>query len=524
MFARDTINVVVNPLPTLNLGPDTTICPGDIAILDATPVFIQYNWSTGSGNQMIFVNAAGNYSVTVTDTHHCQNTDSKQVFLFAAPVVNLGPDGGICVGQTRVLDAGPGFSNYLWSNGAASQTLTAQFPGTFSVTVGDANSCRASDTINLTAFNPPAIDLGNDTIICGGTTLDLDPGPGFTSYLWNNSTTAQTLSVITTGLYSVTVTDANGCTDFDDRLVIVQPQPLINLGADTTLCLGGELLLDAGNSLVNFTWNTGSSNQTILITGPGTYSVTGTDPFLCQATASITVSYSPVIIGGLFNADTSVCSGDSLLLDPGPGYLSYSWDNGNPNQYRFVSTSGTYSVTVSDDKGCLIIDDIIVTVRVPLEINIGNDTFICPGTSLVLDAGTGFNSYVWNTGATGTSITVTEPGYYRVVANYFECKVSGDIFLDKYCPTEIWVPNAFTPNADNLNDDFYVVHNQVTIFSIKIFEKWGKLVYESTDKDFRWNGDYLGKQLPEGVYSWFIEATQLEGVQVSKKGTVLILK
>ena len=209
--SSSTITLVVNDLPTVNLGPDVSQC-GDTVTLDAANAGSTYLWSDNSTAQTLLVSATGIYSVTVTNTNGCTATDTIDVTINALPVVNLGSDITQC--GTATLDAGNAGSTYSWSDSSTNQTLLVSATGTYSVTVTNTNSCTATDTVNVTINASPTVNLGSDVTQCGGT-VNLDAANAGSTYLWSDNSTAQTLLVSATGLYAVTVTNTNGCTGID---------------------------------------------------------------------------------------------------------------------------------------------------------------------------------------------------------------------------------------------------------------------------------------------------------------------
>ncbi|PXX90544.1 hypothetical protein DF185_23350, partial [Marinifilum breve] len=129
--------------------------------------------------------------------------------------------------------------------------------GNYSVVVTDANGCSATDDVNVTVHPNPTVDLGADQETCAGNTITLDAGNSGSTYLWSNGSTTQTITVSTSGNYSVVVTDANGCSATDDVNVTVHPNPVVDLGTDQETCAGGTITLDAGNAGSTYLWSNG---------------------------------------------------------------------------------------------------------------------------------------------------------------------------------------------------------------------------------------------------------------------------
>ena len=201
------------PSPSVNLGSDQTICPATSVLLDATQPFMSYLWSTGSTASAISVSAPGTYTVTITNQNNCSATDNVVISNHPAASVNLGNDTTICQGNPFLIDAGAGFSGYLWSTGATSQTISVSSFGTYSVTVTDANGCTANDQIVLT----PLINnfqLMNDTTIYLGQPLVIS-ATGGSGYQWSTGASSPSITVSPTveTTYTVTVLYPDGCYD-----------------------------------------------------------------------------------------------------------------------------------------------------------------------------------------------------------------------------------------------------------------------------------------------------------------------
>ncbi|MEA3445346.1 MAG: CARDB domain-containing protein [Bacteroidota bacterium] len=218
----DQVNIVINPLPTINLGPDQDNCVGDIVNLNAG-VANAYLWSNGATTSSIDVSVQGTYSVTIT-SQFCDASD-EVIINFHSVNVDLGNDVEICDGSSAVLDAGAGsFYSYLWSTGAQSQTIEVGSAGDYFVTVTDLYGCSDNDDINIVINSLPVVDLGPDFII-QDTVIILDPGVGYTSYLWSTGSVSMVLpvdgSVLQGGAhtYWVEVTNSNGCTQTDTIII-----------------------------------------------------------------------------------------------------------------------------------------------------------------------------------------------------------------------------------------------------------------------------------------------------------------
>lgn len=399
--------------PNINLGPNTGICPGGSLTLNAGAGYTAYLWSGGSTSQTRTVNAAGTYSVTVTNSVGCAGADTIVVSQYSNPAPSLPPGSYLCPGTSTTLNPGAGFASYLWTGGATTPTLTVSSAGTYAVTVTNAQGCSATSSAQIFPAFSPSVNLGPDRNLCPGASLLLDAGFGFTSYLWTGGSTTQTRTVNAAGTYSVTVSNSQGCTATDTVLVNAATNPVVNLGPDLLLCSANSLVLDAGAGFTTYQWSGGGTGQTRTVTSAGTYSVTVTNAQGCTAADTLVVSSATSTLVNL-GPDTLLCNATSLSLNAGPGFASYLWSGGGTGQTMIATVSGSYAVTVTNAQGCTDADTITVTLGASPSVNLGIDRVLCPGGSALLNAGSGFSSYLWSTGLTGQMQPVTMIGVYSV--------------------------------------------------------------------------------------------------------------
>ncbi|MFM7900975.1 MAG: hypothetical protein ACKPAD_03220, partial [Bacteroidota bacterium] len=346
----------VYPNPNAFAGPDATICVGQTATLNATGG-VSYQWSNGSTSQSIQVapTITTVYTVTVTDVNGCTDSDSVIVNVNTLPIANAGPDVAICIGKSATLsgNAGPSVN---WTPGNANTTSITVSPivtTTYVYTVTSMQGCVNRDTVIVTVNPLPMANAGTDLSICAGGTATLT-ATGGVSYSW--SPTGQTGSTIfvapySQSTYTVTATDANGCSASDAVTVSVNPNPVVNF-APQLLCLGNTVVLDAGNPGSSFLWFPGGeTTQSIVVSDSGQYVVEVTNSFGCLTTGIATVS-----LGGsnLVNnpSNVNLCAGQTTVLDAGNPGSTYVWSNGATTQTSQVNTTGSYTVTVTDPTGC----------------------------------------------------------------------------------------------------------------------------------------------------------------------------
>jgi hypothetical protein len=408
--------------PTITPGGPTTFCQGGSVVLTAT-AGASYLWSNGATTQSITVSATGTYNVTVVTAQGCSGTSGNVSVLVnpnPTPVATaIGPT-TFCQGGSVQLTTGS-FASYLWSNGATTQSITVSTAGSYSVTVTNANGCTgASAPVNVTVNpNPtPTVTPGGPTTFCVGGSVTLTSSAS-TSYLWSTGATTQSITVSTAGSYSVTVTNANGCSGVSAPVNVSLnplPTPSVSANGPTTFCQGGGVLLTASPASA-YLWSNGQISQSIFVQTAGAYTVTVTDVNGCQATsAPINVTVNPNPVPTVTpNGPTTFCQGGSVTLTSSPS-ANYLWSNGAITQSITVSASGFYSVQVTNANGCIGTSaPVQVTVTTPPTVTItpNGPTTFCQGGSVQLTASAGA-SYEWSNGATTQSITVSTAGTYTV--------------------------------------------------------------------------------------------------------------
>jgi len=362
-FTTHEITVTVNPLPTPNISGNTEFCAGGSTELDAGEDYTAYLWSDDSDEQTLIVTVAGTYSVTVTDDNDCTASSSVTVTVNPLPAPNITGNTEFCEGGSTELDAGGGYTTYLWSDNSNGQTLIVAVAGTYTVTVTDGNGCSTTDDITVTVKPLPAPNITGNTEFCEGGSTELDAGGGYTTYLWSDDSNGQTLNVIAEGNYSVTVTDENDCSATDQVTVTENQLPTPNITGNTEFCAGGSTELDAGGGYTTYLWSDDSNGQTLIVAEAGTYTVTVTDANGCTATDEITVTVNPLPDADAGN-DKAICLGDNINLTATGGII-YQWNNGAFGSTITVSpvATTTYTVTVTDVNGCTDSDSVTITVN-----------------------------------------------------------------------------------------------------------------------------------------------------------------
>ena len=368
----DQTSITVNSLPTVTASGAATICEGLSSIISASGAS-SYLWDNGVGSgSPVSVSPAmtTTYTVTGTDGNGCENTDQVTINVNALPTVTASGVSSICIGNSTTLNA-TGASTYLWDNGAGSGASVSVSPSmvtTYTVVGTDGNGCENTDQITVAVNSLPTVTASGAATICEGASTTLTAS-GALTYLWDNgagSGATVSVSPSVTTIYTVTGTDANGCTNMDQTSVTVNPLPTVTASGAATICEGESTLISASGAST-YLWDNGAGSGGIVSVSPVTttvYTVTGTDGNGCEniAQVPVTVNVAPDVSA---SSDVSICEGESTSLTAS-GALTYSWDNGvGAGASVSVSpiTTTTYEVTGTDGNGCEGTDLVIVTVN-----------------------------------------------------------------------------------------------------------------------------------------------------------------
>ncbi len=422
----DSIVQPVNVIPLFTAPPilPQAVCIGASVSITATGG-TTYQWNGGQTTAGISVtpNTTSTYVVIVTDTNGCSDTVAATVLVNPLPTVFAGTDTSICSGTNITLTAS-GATSYVWSNGATSASINVAPVATTSdsETGTEANGCVNTEN-NQVNVNPNLTVTLSNPVMCSGATDILNAGHLGSTYLWSTGQTTQTITVSSSGIYSVTVTEPTGCTGTGQSTVTVNPLPNVSAGNNISICDGTGTQLNATGAS-SYLWSDGSTTQAINV-APNvstTYSVTGTNGFGCISTSSVLVTVNPAIT--VTNGNFFICPGNYALLDAGNPGSNYSWSNGATTQTISVNSAGTYSVTVTAPTGCSGSGQNTVVVGAPLTNNATNAS-ACNGINVSLDAGNPGSSYAWSNGATSQTISVGVAGNYSVVVTGVDgCTIS----------------------------------------------------------------------------------------------------
>ena len=371
---EDSINVLVSPRTyNLTIGRDTLICKGASFQLNPGNSFISYRWQDGSTGSSYTVKDTGTYTVTMFDS--CGNGASTGIHVGAAPyeIKEIFPDKNICTGDSVVFNLPAGYSGFSISPlsgiiGSATNSRVTVRPlvtTRYSFVVNNNTGCGVFDTANI-ALNPYyAVNLGNDTSLCRGQKILLNPeNINYKSYQWSNGSSGSQIIVSDKGSYSLKVTDKNNCT-YSDTLVVkdIKELPSIVFPADSIVCEGKNIILSTPPSMKNIVWQDGSSQTVFSVKEAGKYWVTVTDVSNCISSDTLIVKQKISEPSRFLTMDTVICRYDSVLLTCRIPFEKYLWSNNTTKPVLPVGRDGQYWVNVIDKYGCSWKEQVNVGVK-----------------------------------------------------------------------------------------------------------------------------------------------------------------
>lgn len=443
----------LKPSPRLTADGPKRFCEGDSVTLDAGQIFGTYLWSTGDQSRRIVIKESGKYWLAVTDGIGCPGfSDTVAIVVNKRPNATITGPGSVCAHSigTYSVPSRPGL-HYSWrvdgggsalASGQGTSTVTVQwgFPGTsviFVTVTVDSTGCSSTTQLEVDVDNilKPTVTASKNLVLCPDDSITLDAGDGFVSYDWSNGAKTRLITVHDPGSYSVTVVNAGGCSGTSDPITVSKgtpPSPKITTTRPTALCYGDSVKLDAGAGYESYDWSDGEHTQAIVVKSAGQFTVTVTDQNGCVgASAPVFVVMqagpSPTIQG-----PRVVCRNSTITyVGPREAGSIYEWSVSGgtllsaPNQPTAIVQWGASGTGTVDLRQVVIVTgcsgtaptlDVTIGDSIEPSISAVGSSALCPGSTVILDAGAGLKSYLWSTGETTQTITVSTAGMYVVTA------------------------------------------------------------------------------------------------------------
>lgn len=410
-----------------------------------------YLWSNGGTTAQITGLAQGTYTVTVTDLNGCTAAGSTTVYFWDEGIWIMDSTVQIkCFGQnngsiTALPMSGTPPYTFQWSTGSTNATIANLAPGTYTVTASDANGC--SNTHMVTITQPPALSLSMTTTqgICGlagSATVSVSGGTPPYMLLWNTGATTSTITVMP-GTYTVTITDANLCSNSASATVTGTPNTInvstsVTSNAGCTVGGGAQATASGGSGNYSYSWSGGQNTAAIANVAAGNYTVTVVDITTgCTGSATVNVPSAPALSANATVVTNATClTGGSATVNVvgGTPPYTYKWDNNQTTQTATNLGAGPHSVTVTDSKGCVAIAAVTIaqtqgpTVTAQV---LTNATCVAGGSANATATGGGGNyAYIWSNGQSTQTATNLAPGTHTVTATDVNgCSASASVMI-----------------------------------------------------------------------------------------------
>ena len=580
--SSDPITISSSLSPAFTLSSNTA-CAGQsvsVTLTGAPSGTATYTWNF-SGGTILSGSGPGPYTVswisngakvidlTVTDGG-CSGQASQTATIGGSATVNAGPDQTICSGGTVQLGtAAISGVTYQWTPATNLSSASVANP-TFSevnagatpdvtsyMLVADSSGCRDTAYVTVTADPPSSfpIAVSGATSFCQGDSMTLaDTLSAQINYLWSTAETTSSITVKSSGTFSVTSHDANGCIYVSNpsMTVTVYPKPLLSLapnGETDESCPGandGSLTVQTtgGTPAYSYGWYTTPQQTGATASGlaPGSYGVMVMDNNGCMDSNRYTVNPAPYLGVNIDSFRNISCyqKTDGTIYTSAVGGnvpVQYLWSTGAVTSSIKGLSADTFSVTVTDAKGCHADTAIVMAQPAPITVTTISTLHIDYGGSQQIEITVAPSSnyiYTWSPGASLSCTNCPEPVASPLVTTAYTLTITDatggcsamDTLIMVVDPSKsFYFPNAFTPNNDGINDTYLVfAKGPVKYFQIEIFDRWGEKVYDSNDIGKGWDGTYHGVYVSDGNYVYQSTITFLDGQTQTCKGSITVLK
>jgi gliding motility-associated-like protein len=566
----DSVSVSFFPIPLIDAGIDTSVClnPGsfrDSVQLTATGG-VSYIWTPATGltsttipNPISRPAVNTTYFVTGTDVNGCVLTDSVTVFVLD-PALNLIIDTlrEICFKDTININVlNQGASVYIWNPTVGLSNPSIYNPDFFpSVTslyiLTVQNYCYSkSDSVTVIVHPLPVLSLNPLDSICNGESYQLNAA-GASTYTWDPEPSLSATNIpdpiatpTVTTQYIVTGVDSNGCTNKDTTLLLVFYPPNITIGPDTDyVCQLTPVQLWATGGFT-YSWSPTATLNNPNIADPialpvdtTTYYVTVTNVHGCVNNDSVTINVQ-LPVTAIAPSPYDACEGKTVQLFAEGGFY-YLWFPSTglnstviSNPFAVVDTNIFYSVKVSND--CFSDTAVVEVIAHPLPlVDAGNDTLIYRDTQAQLNGSTPETNYFWNPSDWLSDpyslYTIAYPPatqWYELFAiNQWGCLNKDSVLVLVEGKLVIELPTGFSPNGDGMNDVFHIIRflNIDKLNAFVVYNRWGNVVFSTTDITQGWDGTVNAVNQPIGTYIWMVDAVSKDGEQILRKGNITLVR
>lgn len=556
-IVTDSVLITPSVSQQLNISanPGLNLCVGEITIL-STPSNEPHEWYfdgnliQGENANSIIVDASGDYHAVILPASGCvEMTDTVSVVFEQTIVANITPSGNInvCEGETITLDAGQGFQNYQWFvdgnsiTGETNQTIEVSLSGDYQVLVNAASSCSdTSSAVQIGILAPDSVSIvsPSDLTFCPDDEITLTAASGFASYNWyvNGNEAGVTSGEITLSVSAsvyVEAEDQNGCPSTSETIQVealslptVQIAE-INGDGGFIACPGDTIIVVASGNFIDSEWfydeNLVGSGDTISLNETGEYTIFVFSQEGCQNSIQFETEHYSVQPIDIFSSEAlPICEGETTELSIGTNFTNITWNNDEEQSSITLSSTGTYQVEATDENGCWTSGELDVTVADFPQVDLTSNIQVECVDHVEIVISSDATEFEWTPAEIFQDAQTQNPvvivpyqGNVSVSAsNDAGCVYDAQTIFEWLPCSDVILPNAFAP--DGLNNKFKVLGNTSSIasFSLKIFNRWGEIVFSTQNPEEYWDGTYKGVKSPMGTYVWVVEGRYQDGRRI----------
>ncbi len=563
---------------TLSLTQTNVACFGEstasinLTVIGGTPTY-SYSWNNGQPTQDVFLLDTGIYQVIVTDINNCQDSISTLITQPAEPIqLTESHQDILCFGAaTGSIDlsvsGGTPIYSYNWSNNQQTEDISTLVAGNYQVVVTDLVGCDDTLVVSLSqpqfpidvAFTIQNVNCFGDST--GSIEASIFGGTAPYQFSWSTSDTTLLIDSLPIGVYAIQVIDSNSCT-YVETAIIFQPAAPLNATYSTIVpqCFGysdGQLIVSTtgGTPGYQYNWSTTDSTSTIDSIPTGNYSVQITDANGCIFDLDCFLDQ-PAQIQPSFDSDILVGCSPLVVefFNTSDANFNCEWTFGDSLSYTgcddviiTFDTGGVYDVNLIayDANGCfndITYSNYITVNQTPSASLTADPIILFPETPVttILNTSIGGDFYIWNMGVGDHDEMYFEPGAYEYPAN-----IADTFMITLYAVTTegcadtayqqilfnndpfFYIPNTFIPDGDNRNDVWLPIFSNldnIKKYKVQVFNRWGELVFETTDPSKGWDGNYHGNNCQDGTYTWKMQFTWYDYRVYDKAGHVNLLR
>ena len=570
----DSINILKVALPTPQIMALPGFCADTFTVLNLNQPFTSILWSNNTTLDSLLIMEGGEYSVEVSNEYGCTQRDSVTITKWALPVFSIEGENTVCPNASIQIQPNTNFESYLWNTGETSSSINVP-AGDYQITVTDEHACQNSNIFSIEELPQISAHLQGDTLICEGdealihfnllesnqtstSIIEIQPGGEQISLQLTpndtfNLTFDNSASIV---IDTVTVEGYNCPIDISGQANITVTNEKSDFEITAISCSGkedGSIIVSTNSQSppYQYIWSNGSHDQVLTKLAAGNYHITVTDNIGCTWYDSIFV-HEPSILSPSIFANDPLCNDDKngvLAIDNisggTPPYTTFLNDS-SPVTVPYENsnlTAGIYKISLLDANNCpwdTLINlinppELTVTLEEDEEIKLGDNITLTPSTNNTeigiwqwIDIS---NNIVLDTSSQISVQPFSTTTYQIITKNTFGCTAVDDIiiYVDNNIP--IFIPNAFSPNDDGINDylSIYTHPNITKIRNFQVFDRWGELVFTGDNSMLNnpnegWDGMHKGKKANTGVYIFALEVELIDGSKRQYSGDVILLR